>query len=477
MYPTIVFLTSLFFILLLLWIFHKKQDGTFNKFLKILTIIFCVVGFGRLFLSDSFIYIINKGVFLGTYYDTTDILQTILRWGYYLNYAVLPMAIFFDSRLFKNIASYVCLPFTILSAIYFNDFMIYFLSPKGNGIHLVEWFRYVYFVLELVLAIVISVTMQIRHKHIFHIKDKREWLNFIVALPFIVVTMMPVYAPQSLFGYSKMLAVIGSTYHLSWIVISIILIFALYFLFRFTKYRTRYMLIVFLTIVLFYHFNSIFLMGITLSRLPVQLCNLAAYLLILAIPFKMTRLFQFCFLANTTGTLIALFAADFNGGALGFWNIHFVLEHTLVLIIPILAIWLRIFPRIDKKAIKYTFIGFTIYFIFCLVAGTIINGYSDITGTTVNYFFMFDLDKALSYFPTLTFAKEIYYTFGRFIVYPIVVGFVYVGFSILYLLFYLFTKFLYKIEDEQLQLRNSAIDLYEKVTKKKSKRARGFINE
>lgn len=477
MYSTIILLTALLCVGILLGIFWKKQDSVFNKFLKIFTIFFCVIGFGRFFLSDSFIYVINKGVFNGTYYNEIDILQTILRWGYYLNYAILPMAIFFNSRLFKNIASYVCLPFSILSAIYFNDFMTYFLSPKGNGINLVEWFRYGYFILELVIAIVIPLIMQIRHKHVFNVKDKREWLNFVVALPFIVFVMIPVYVPQSLFGYSTMLAVIGSTYHRVWIASSVVLVFALYFLFRFTKYRTRYMLVVFLTIVLFYHFNSIFLMGITLSRLPVQLCNLAAYLLMIAIPLKMTRLFQFCFLANTTGTIIALLAADFNGGALGFWNIHFVLEHTLVLIIPILAIWLRIFPRIDKKAIKYTFIGFTIYFIFCLVIGTIINGYSDITGTTVNYFFMFDLDKAFSYFPMLTFAEDIYFTFGRFIIYPIVVGFVYIGFSILYLLFYLLTKFLFKVEDEQLQLRNSSIDLYEKVTKKKSLRARGFRND
>ena len=355
--------------------------------------------------------------------------------------------------------------------------MVYFLSPKGNGIHLAEWFRYAYFILELVFAIVIPLIMQIRHKHFFNVKDKKEWLNFVIALPFIVFAMIPVYVPQSLIGYSTLLAVIGSPYHMVWITLALVLVFSLYFLFRFTKYRTRYMLVVFLTIVLFYHFNSIFLMGITLSRLPVQLCNLAAYLLIIAIPFKMKRLFQFCFLANTTGTIIALVAADFNGGAFSFWNIHFVLEHTLVLIIPILAIWLRVFPRIDKKSIKYTFIGFTIYFIFCLTIGTIINGYSDVTGTTVNYFFMFDLDKAFGYFPMLTFAEEIYFEFGRFIIYPIVVGFVYIGFSILYLLFYVFTKFLYKMEDEQLELRNSSIDLYEKVTKKKSLRARGFRNE
>lgn len=477
MYPSIVLLMSVLVVVLALLVFLRKSNDIFNKFLKVVTVAFCAIGIFRYFLSDSFIYIINGASFNGVYYKQTDVLQTILRWGYYLNYVVLPMAIFFNSRLFKNIASYVCLPFSILSAIFFNDFMGYFLSPRGEGMHLVEWFRYAYFVLELVLAISIPIMLQIRHKHIFNFKDKKEWLSFLIALPLIAIVLMPVYVPQSLIGYSNMIAEIGSKFHIGWIIVSVVLVLALYYLFRFTTYRTRYMLVMFLTLALFFNYNSIFLMGTTLSRLPVQLCNLAAYLFLISIAFKMKRMFQFCFLANTTGAIIALVAADFSGGALGFWNMHFVWEHTLVFIIPILALWLRIFPRIDRKAIKYSMIGFTIYFIFCFTIGTIINGYADITGTTVNYFFMFDLDKAFKYVPRLTFARDIFFTFGRFVVYPVVVSTIYLGFTALYILFYKFTKFLFKVEDEQLELRKSAIDLYEKHTNKKSRRARDFKSE
>lgn len=454
--------------------FKSKENKVFNKFLKILVLAFCMVGIFRFFLSDSFIYVINKAKFNGVFYDKTDILQTILRWGYYLNYAVLPMAIFFDSRLFKNIASYICLPFSVLSTIHFNNFMTYFLSPQGNGIHLAEWFRYAYFMLELIMAISIPIMMQIRHKHVFNIKSVKEWCNFLIALPFICIVMMPAYVPQSIVGYSQLEAKVGSPYHIAWIVVSIVVIFALYFMFRFKDYKTRFMLCVFLTTALFFNYNSIFLMGITLPRLPIQLCNLAAYLFILAIPLKMPRLFQFCFLANTAGAIVAYVASDFTGGALGFWNVHFVLEHTLVLLVPILAMWLRIFPRLDKKAIKYTLIGFTVYFAFCFVAGTIINGYADVTGTKVNYFFMFDLDKAFKYVPMLTFSEDIFYKFSRFVIYPIVPLVIYFAFSLLYLLFYMFTRFLYKFEDDQLELRKSAINLYEKITKKKSRLPRDF---
>lgn len=472
----IVFISSILFICLVLLIFKNKKETSLNLFLKIITLVFGVITTFKYFLSDSFIFVINGSVFNNVFYDKTDVLQTIIRWGYNLNFAVLPMAIFFDSRLFKNIASYVCLPFSVLSAVYFNHFMAYYLSTQGLGLHFTECFRYLYFVLELTLAISIPVIMQIKHKHLFNVKDKKEWLYFFLALPFIILLVMPPYVPQSLFGFSKVIVKVGAPYHYVWAGITVALIIALYYLFRFKDYKTRYMLCVFLTIVLFYHYNSIFLMGFTLPRLPIQLCNLAAYIYMIAIPFKRQKLFGFCALANIAGALVAFILSDFSVGAFGFWNMHFLYEHSLVLIIPVLTIALRIFPRINKKAIKYSFIGFSIYFVFCLVLGTILNGYSDVTGTRVNYFFLFDLNKAFSYFPILTKTGKVVLEFGRFELYPIVALIIYSAFTVFYLLIYYLLKKWYVFEDDRLALRESAIEIYEKITKRKSDFPRGYTD-
>lgn len=474
MYTSLILCTSALVVAIILLTFAKKSDGTFNKFLKIFTVVFCAVGFFRFMLSDSFVYVINGAYFNGVYYDATDVLQTILRWGYYLNYAVLPMAVFFEGRLFKNIASYFCLPFTLLSTIFFNDFMGYFLSSAGQGLHLVPWIRYVYFVVELILALVIPIVMQIRHKHVFNVKDKKEWKNFLIALPFVVIIMMPVYVPQSLIGYSSLLAKIGSAYHIAWIALLLIVTLGLYYIFRFKNKKERYMLCVFLTIVLFFHYDSLYLMGFSIPRLPIQLCNIASYFYMVAILFKKNKLFQFCFIANITGALIAIVAADFSVGAFGFWNMHFVFEHSLVLMIPALAMGLRIFPRISKSTIKYTFIGFCCYFVFCLTAGTLLNAFSNSTGYTVNYFYLFDLKKALKYFAFLTFVRDFGINIGDFTLYPFIVLIVFVAFFLLCLIFYALVKLLYKIEDDHIELRKSAIELYEKHTGKKSKLPKDF---
>lgn len=474
MYQGIVFAVAMLLCALILLLFKGREKRSFDIFLKCLTVLFCAVGFFRFFLSDAFVFVINGAWLNGQYYDETDILQTILRWGYYTSYSVLPMAVFFESRFFRNVASYISLPFAILSTVFFEDFMEYFLSSKGNGIHLPPIYRYAYFVLELVLAIMIPVLMQIKYRHIFRIWDFKEIKNFVLALPFLLAVTIPVYLPQSLFGYDVRIPSTFGNYHLIWIGVLFLVCLVLYYTFRFRSRQERYMLCMFLTLVLFFHYNSLYLMGVTIKRLPFQLCNIAAYFYLIAMIFNLKKMFQFCFLANIVGTLIAILAPDFAIGNFSFWNTHYILEHSLVLIIPAMVMGLRICPRVNWRSLKYLFIGFTLYFIFAFLSGTILNGYSDVTGERVNYFFMFDLEMAFDYAPFLTFTENYHYTCGRFEVYPLIVLIIYVAFSVLCCLFYMLVKFCYKLEDDHLELRRSGIDLFEKVTHRTSRRPKNF---
>ena len=234
------------------------------------------------------------------------------------------------------------------------------------------------------------------------------------------------------------------------------------------------MLCVFLSIVLFFHYDSLYLMGFSIPRLPIQLCNMAAYFYIIAIPFKLKKMFHFCFITNVTGAIIAIVAADFSPGAFGFWNMHFIFEHSLVLMIPALAMGLRVFPRLNKTSLKYNIIGFLSYFVFCLTSGTLLNAFSDKTGYTVNYFYLFSLSKAFDYFPFLKFIEKVKIPIGSFDLYPLLVLIVFVAFSLLSMVFYWLTKVLNKVEDDHLELRKSAIDLYEKRHGKTLKLPRDF---
>lgn len=478
MYQAITFISSLIIILLCWLLFRKRSKESFSLLLKILVVAFCALGVVRLFLADSFIYVINGQWVDGKYNQNPDFLQSVLRWGYFVSYAVLPLAIFFESRLMKNLASYFCLPFAILSAIFIDGFMPYFLTTSTSelGYRLMPAIRYALFILELVLAIVVPVLMQINDKHVFNVKDKGEWLRFFISLPFVLFIMMPVYIPQSFFGFNNNGPKAFESWHWIWLAITVVGIMALYYIFRFKNKEQRYMVCLFLALALFYHYHTMYLKGVTIDRMPFQLCNAAVYMLLIGLIFKMEKFFHFCFIANIVGTIIAMILTNMSVGISAFWSVHYLVQHSLILAVPALAMGLRIFGRVSKKSLLYAWIGFTIFFLTVFVIGTYINGHATNEADKVNYFYMFDLKVAFEYVPFVTFTKNVHWTFGVYEVYPLLITIVYVAYLILCLAFFFVVKLLYKIEDDHLQLRLSSIDLYEKISGKKSKRPKEFID-
>lgn len=474
MYTAITLAVAVVLSAALLLLLAKRSDTAFYRTLRVFTIIFCAIGFFRFMLCDGFILVINGGLMDGVFHETKDLLSTILRWGYFASYSILPMAVFTKSRLFRNLACYYSLPFSVLTAVYFERFMPYFNTDTGRGIYLSPELRRIYFVAELVLAIFIVLTLCVREKHFLRVTDPWEIVRFLIAIPFIAFCTMPAYVPQSIIGYSSLQVKSFSVAHLVWMAALVVITFLLYRIFRFRSKEDRYNLCLFLTFALFFHYNSLYLMGFSLPRLPIQLCNLASFFYIIAIPFKMKRFFQFCFIVNITGTLIAILSPDFATTGLGFWNLHYVFEHSLVLIIPVLAMGLRIFPRITRRSLKYAAIGFACYFAFCMIGGGLLNIFSNYTGEEVNYFFMFDLEKAESFVPFISFADKLPVIIGAFTFYPILMIIVFIAFSLLCLAFYRFTLYCYKVEDDQLQLRNAGLDLLERRLGRPTKFQREF---
>lgn len=454
----------------------RQRPSARARIIRALVIAFCAIGFFRQWLADSIYLVIDGGWLYETYYERRDTLQIILRWGYFSAYSVLPAAAFTRSRTLRNIAGYVTLPFAVASVFFFDDFMAYFTDTAAAGFHWSYGWRAAYFVLELALAVALPILLHVSERHVLRVASFTEWRNFLLGTAGVAVTVMPCYAPQALLGYVQTKPLSFSTYHLVWLGVTLFMALGLYYLFRFRPYSDRYALCLFLVLALFFHYNSLYLTGITLRRLPFQLCNIASYFFLIAIVFKWEKFFHFTFLANTVGTIIALLGPDFGFGGASFHNVHFLYEHTLVLVIPALLAGLRIFRRVDLRSLRPLFLGFTAYFLFCFITGTIINGYRGGDTPAVNYFYMFDLDIAFRYFPFLTFAENYYFTFGRFIVYPIIVSVVYVGFFLLCLLFYMVVRWAYRLEDDHLALRRSGIDLYEKLSGRASRRPKSFVD-
>ena len=124
---------------------------------------------------------------------------------------------------------------------------------------------------------------------------------------------------------------------------------------------------------------------------------------------------------------------------------------------------------------KHLAIGFSIYFIFCWISGTILNGFAEQGGYgKVNFFYIFDLDKAFGYFPFLAFTENVHLQIGRFEMWPIFQIIIYAGFLCLCIGFYFFMMKFYDFLDDHFELRKAKIDIYEKMTGKKSKAKRNY---
>ncbi len=474
--PVIALISAFIAAAVLFWISRRREEKPAELILKGAVIIYLCLSFFRYFLNDAFIWVINGNYYAGTYYDKTDVLQSLIRWGYYTSFVVYPMAVFSRSRFFRNMAVYFCLPFALLSMVFFQDFMAYFADPAGRGLKWAFEARAAYFTAELSFAAFIPLGLAAGLSHRMRLREKGELARFAALIPLVLLQMMPAYLLQSFFGYSGANISPLSLGHVLWLAVTAAQIIALYYVFRFKSYTVRYRLCVFLALVLFFHYGSTYLMGVYVTRLPIQLCNLASYIILVAVLTRWRPLYNFIFVANIVGTCIALAVPDISGGLFSFWNIHFLYEHMLVLIVPVMCMNLRIFPRVRRDAVKHTAVGFCCYFMFCLVLGTLMNGYTDVLGTKVNYFYMFDLDKALSYLPFLGFLRLSVLQVGRFTLYPLFQGLLFTVFLSLCMGFYALVQRFYEVADDHARLRLARIELYQKLTGRESASPTGYAD-
>lgn len=435
----IILLTSALSIFVLNALFNKNSKVNPDLVLKILAVILPVIGIIRYFLSDSFVE---------TVVGFEDPLQTVLRWGYHICYAVIPISVFFDSRLFRNIASYFSLPMSILSAIFFNDTFAYFTAPGAGGYYVNVHFRYFFYSLELVIAIILPVLMQLHHKHIINLKNPKEPLVALGVTALILIQMMPSYIPNSIIESIDLKTGMFEELHLLWLGCLALEIILLHFIFRNRSEKDKNLLLVFLVLAQVMHTTSPMIRGFTFSRLPLQLCNIAAFFYLYMIIKKDKKVFDFCYLANLVGAAIAMILVDFSSNPVTFWNIHYIYEHSFVVMVPVLCITLGIFPRLDKHAIKNMFTYFSAYFIFIFIFGTIVNGLDTTPDfLPVNHFYMFSPKVAIDYLPFVGFTELIHLEFNGFEIYPILVITIFVVFLALNILFYFITLGGYKLID------------------------------
>lgn len=384
-----------------------KNREKYSKVLSIVLKVSAITLFSfyivRNTLSDNFIWVINGGIYNNAKFDKHDYLQSFLRWSYLVSVCLLPVAAFYKNKTLKRFAFYITFANVVLTLIYYNNYLAYFLKAFrdptiSRGIITKDWFRYFEFDVEIAAMAISCICIGFMEKLKLLFYKLSDVLNFVCYLPTLFLVAIPVYVPQSLFGFTKLQMIFPSTQHFVWLFGTLVLCFFIYMWFRNKDKEVQKIVVCYLCLFIFQHYNSMYLMDLVASRLPFQLCNVGSYFMLIAYVFhrrpKMQKFFDFIFIVNVFGTIVATIGFDLGEGLLSFWNIHYYLEHIWIFTIPYLMIAFGIYKVPDKHCYLHAWVGFTAYFVVCLTVGTIFNAYfyspTSRFWNKVNYFYLFD---------------------------------------------------------------------------------------
>jgi uncharacterized membrane protein YwaF len=433
-----------------------------KKITRIFAVVFFVLLVGGYFLPDRVI----NAVADVSYAEHVTKIHAVLRWGMEFSAITLVIASFFNFRVLKNLSVFAVLPLSILEMIFIPDLASFYDA---------EWcvaYLSASIVIQFITAVLIMTDMLLKKE--FRFNNWRDYLNFALVGLGLTAISMPVFFPQIYWGYTKIFIEVFKPLHFLYIGITLAEIAVLYYVFRFKDYRIRWAVVTAIALGLFISYNSLFLkQPFNLNRLPIQLCNLASYLAVICVIFRWKHLFNFMFLVNITGALVAIIGLDMSADlGLGyFWNIHFLVEHMQAFVLPALVMGFRLFPRMDKKSLLSAFVGYNVYFIFCLVTGGLVNIFNyEPGGSILNYFYLFNIDTAIEYAPFFGFlTRSATFTIRNFTFNIGLIFFIYFGFFVLVLLFYWVLQMFYKMTDDAFELRRSRINIWERLTGKKSR--------
>ena len=442
-----------------------------EKYKKILSIIFkaaAITTFSfyiiRNTLSDHFVWQINGGVYAGSRYDNHDYLQSFLRWSFLVSVCIMPVAAFYKNNTVNRLAFYVSVVNVILTIIFYADYMKYFqrgyIDPNNvRGIVTKPWFRNFEFDVEIASMAISTLILGFTANKKLLFSKRRDVVNFVCFLPAIFLVAIPVYLPQSLFGFTSLFMNLFSPQHFAWLGLTVILFFVIYFGFRNQSKTIKKIIVLYASLFVFQHYNSMYLMSLSAQRLPFQLCNVGSYFMLVLFIFQnkkwCQKFFDFVFIINVFGTIVATIGFDLEEGMLSFWNIHYYLEHTWIFSIPLLMLAFGIFKLPEHHAIKHAVVGFTIYFVICLTAGLLFNAYKYDPASRFwnrcDYFYLFNED-IVSFLKFLPFIVKHPAQLNGFYFYPLYMVVAYVAFLSGSIAWYFLDKKFYSVAKDHIEL-------------------------
>ena len=246
----------------------------------------------------------------------------------------------------------------------------------------------VFFALETGFALAMCAAAWLRHyKTSFRFKTivKCLWI-----LAIMVVSSIPVYAPQVLFGEGSRAIILDglNVEHRLALYGSIILpVLIVALLSRYDEEHKRYALLyVSLATMVGFSYRYEFSIFTTLTDWPLHLCNTAMYIIPICLIFKLDKVFYFTLFINVLGALFAMAMPNVSeeAGWLSAESVRFWINHYCAFFMPVVIISLKLYVRPKMRQFIYSLIGFFGYFALVLFLNAWLTNYD----SGIDFFFI-----------------------------------------------------------------------------------------
>ena len=241
----------------------------------------------------------------------------------------------------------------------------------------------------------------------------------------------------------------GSLYQLAWIVATVLLFVLLYIVLSRKDARVRYGAVLLLSLSLMIQFFKYYTYSeIELWNLPIHICNMGTIFIFASLFFRWRLLEMFTYYINVFGATMAMAVPQINDGFWQFSTFHFMFQHTMLIIIPILSVLLGVTARPKRSEILKVLPLFFGYYLFSVITGAIFVVYDP----NVNYFYVIK-DTVAQFLPFLMPLRDITFTIGRAVFYPVYWLVIFVGIvGIVYILDFIY-NYIYVFEDRRIEMR------------------------
>ena len=283
------------------------------------------------------------------------------------------------------------------------------------------YWRSLIFALELGVGLGLSVTYLLDGVRIK--QTGKQWATTALVLLGMIVISMPVWLPQCVFGLGDANIKVDdfNIYHRLALYGSLLIALPIHFFFTKCEYEQRRYALLYISMatMIAFCFKYDFSTFLAMHDWPLHLCNTAMFIIPIVLIFRLDKLYYFTIFINVLGAFLAMIMPNTDGANwLATRTFEFWSNHYMALLLPILIMSLRIFPRPKMKQFTYSLIAFFAYYVFVLVANAVLTG----LGNSTDFFFInsdFVADKLGEWAEKLRVPFTFHYKEYQFVLYPI----------------------------------------------------------